>query len=221
MQTAMLEGTPSIWPGRGNQFQLAHVLRFKNYPDELILQREVGGDSRALGVGVVVQIQPFLNHEQRDLETGKGWLCRAHCLAECKRWSGRKVYHLGLAPSRPLTPRGLLEDHIGLCLRGMSSPTAPSQSQKQESSSGRARASVDMKRLPQNCKVSLQTDLDSLVSSSPWTTDRPRSLGPRAQVSSWHTSTLYIASASEKSLLSDLATLSSQKSHACDPKISF
>lgn len=58
------------------------MLRFKNYPDELILYRVGGGYSRALGVGVVVQIQPFLNHKQHDSETGKDWLCRAHCLGE-------------------------------------------------------------------------------------------------------------------------------------------
>lgn len=35
-----LEETRSIWPGGGDRFQLAPALRFKNYPDELILYRE-------------------------------------------------------------------------------------------------------------------------------------------------------------------------------------
>lgn len=141
--------------------------------------------------------------------------------ARDKRWSGRKVNHLGLAPSRPLAPQGLLEYQVGLCLRGMSLPTAAFQSQKQESSSVGARASVDMKRLPQNCKACLQTCLDSLRSSSRVDDRQAAFSWPHAQVSSWHTSTLYITFASEESLLSDLVTLSSQKSRARGPQISF
>lgn len=87
-----LEETRSIWPGRGSWFQLARALRFKNYPDELILYRE--WVERTPGLGRKIQASlPLIMSDV--IWRGKRGLGSANCISLAELQRGERIQREG------------------------------------------------------------------------------------------------------------------------------